>query len=80
MKPIKIQCSRCRGKGTVPLTGVYAKTMNVLKALGKPMNGAQIGRLMGCKETAMNQRLIRLQGLGLAYGEWNGRERLWRAQ
>ena len=78
-KPVKVQCTHCGGSGLVELTGVYAETLALL-ARHSDRNGAELARLAGCQETAMNNRLVALQRMGLAYGRKYGRSRLWRRQ
>lgn len=72
-------CPWCLGTGRMPLSGVYAATLALLRTQPDPINGAALARLAGCKETAMNNRMVRLEELGLAVGERDGRQRLWRA-
>lgn len=74
-----IPCGHCRGTGRIELTGIYAETLALLKKQRKPLNGAALAKLAGCKATAMNNRLVALEKHGLAEGILYGRERLWRA-
>ena len=75
----EVPCPCCKGTGKVEMSGVYGKTWALLKRQRREINGAALARLAGCQATAMNNRLVRLQKLGLAIGRWHGRERLWRA-
>jgi Mn-dependent DtxR family transcriptional regulator len=74
-----IRCAHCRGKGAVPLSGVYMETWAALRRQKERVSGADLARLMGVPETAMNNRLVALERHGLAEGEAYGRKRLWRA-
>lgn len=75
-KVLCVKCSRCRGKGFVALTGVYADTLALVKR-NPGLNGAQLAELAGCKATAMNNRLRALEDRGLASGEQYGRQTIW---
>lgn len=70
-------CTRCRGTGQIEVTGEYADTLRLLKRQRKEINGADLARLAGIKGPAMNNRLVALEKLGLAFGRWSGQERLW---
>lgn len=74
-----VRCCRCGGAGRIPLTGVYLATYRLLARQVGPINAATLAALAGCAGTTMANRLVRLERLGLAVGEWNGRERLWEA-
>lgn len=76
---VPIPCPHCRGSGRTSLSDLYAATLRLLAEQPSEVNGASLARLAGCAETAMNNRLVRLESLGLAVGRTNGRERLWRA-
>lgn len=76
---IPVPCPRCHGCGTVELVGVHAETLALLRAQAVERNGAALARLAGVAPTAMNNRLIVLERLGLATGRQAGRQRLWRA-
>jgi DNA-binding Lrp family transcriptional regulator len=43
----------------------------------RPISGADLARVAGINPTAMNNRLVELEKLGLATGTWAGRKRLW---
>lgn len=79
MTEVRIQCPCCRGAGTVELTGEYLETLKELLRLGREITGAELGRLMGVKPTAMNNRLARLEEIGVAVSRRWGRRRLYRA-
>jgi biotin operon repressor len=79
-RPVMVACPCCGGEGRVELTGTYRETLALLKRQRAEVNGAALARLAGCQETAMNNRLVRLERLGLAVGRRHGRERLWRAR
>jgi hypothetical protein len=76
MKAPKIKCPHCNGVGTVELTGVYADTLALLKK-NPGSNGAGLARIAGCKETAMNNRLVALRQHGLARAIAYGRQKKW---
>lgn len=73
-----VRCPHCNGNGVVPLTGVYAETLDLLFS-NPGLNGAQLARLAGCKETAMNNRLKALERHGVAKGRQHGRQIIWRS-
>lgn len=79
MPDLDIPCPCCLGSGRVALPEVYAATLHLLAQQSAEVNGAALARLAGCAETAMNNRLVKLEAWGLAVGRANGRERLWRA-
>lgn len=72
-------CPWCHGTGQCPLTGVYADTLALLRKQKSEITGADLGRLDGCKATAANNRLARLEELGLVMSRRYGRKRLYRA-
>ncbi len=74
-----IPCGHCGGEGWVALTGVYADTLVLIREQKEALNGAELARLAGVKETAMNNRLVALEGFGLIEAERYGRERRWYA-
>lgn len=74
------RCMFCNGTGRRPVGGVYLKTLRMLRERTRPVTGASLARVARCKATAMNNRLARLEGWGLAVSEWRGRERLYRAK
>ena len=76
-KRIMVDCGRCRGTGKIPFTGVYAKTLRLLDAQEKPINGADLAAKFGCAPSAMCNRLIALEALGLASAICFGHEKLW---
>jgi hypothetical protein len=73
-----VTCLCCRGTGRVPLTGVYADTLDLLRRSGE-VCGAALARAAGCKPSAMNNRLAALERPGLAVSRRYGRLRLFRA-
>lgn len=73
-----IQCHHCKGAGTTVLSSLYELTLKELRKSGRS-TGAGLARRMECKATAMNNRLRRLEQLGLAKSEWDGRERWYEA-
>lgn len=78
-QPPRRTCPTCKGGGTVEITGQYADTLVLLRSQKQELNGAQLARIAGIKETAMNNRLVGLERFGLASGRWYGRQRLWSA-
>ena len=75
---VLVLCRRCAGEGRIPLTGVYADTLSLLRKQKKELSGAALARLVSINGTAMNNRLTWLERHGLAVGRWNGHERLWK--
>jgi hypothetical protein len=76
-KPV-IKCRHCGGRGEIALTGVYAETLQLVKKNPR-LNGAQLAAIAGCKPTAMNNRLARLQLYGMLDSQLYGRSILWTA-
>ena len=74
-----VKCTRCRGTGKVELTGEYAETYALLLRQKAHLSGADLARLSRVKPTAMNNRLVAIERMGLAIGSTHGRKRLWRA-
>lgn len=71
------ECPWCDGTGRVALGPAYERTHELLKAQREPISGADLARLAGCLTSAMCNRLVHLERLGLARGERSGRKRLW---
>lgn len=81
-----IRCHRCLGSGVTVLSSAYDSTLQMLREHGRS-TGASLARVASQrrggswrggsppKATAMNNRLRRLEQLGLATSEWDGRER-----
>lgn len=61
-----VTCGTCGGVGHVPLSPVYAATLDILRSIGCPVTSAQMAPHAQCKPTAMNQRLAKLEELGFA--------------
>jgi hypothetical protein len=74
-----IQCSHCGGEGFIELTGVYAKTLDLLRKQRAALNGSALAKIAKCNPTAMNNRLVWLESQGLAERQRNGKESLWKA-
>lgn len=74
-----IQCSHCAGEGYIELTGVFAETLELLRKQPTALNGVELAELAGCNPTAMNNRLVWLEGHGLAERKRYGRSSLWTA-
>jgi DNA-binding transcriptional ArsR family regulator len=62
----------------VALDPCYIDTLRALLQLTEEYNGAEIGRIMRVPETAMNNRLRKLESLGLATSRQDGRQLLWK--
>lgn len=77
-KEVMIKCSCCGGRGKVPLDGVYFETLKMLSKERKEIHGAALARKSGCNSTAMNNRLARLEQLGLVKSRKYGRKKLYR--
>lgn len=74
-----VPCSHCAGVGHTELTGVFAETLELLRKQRNALNGVELARLAGCNPTAMNNRLVWLEGHGLAERKRYGRSSLWTA-
>lgn len=72
-----VTCKHCGGRGRVELAGIYAETA-VLVGMNPGLNGAQLAMVAGCEPTAMNNRLRRLEDLGIVEGQSHGRQIIWR--
>lgn len=73
-----ISCPHCKGKGTQPLTGVYAETLKGCRRLCRKGGYVMANRdaeWFGCGPTALNNRLSRLEELGFLVSEKYGRQR-----
>jgi len=79
MKPIYHKCGRCHGTGRIQLTGIWLDTLALLRNIKGPLSGADLARLMGCKNEAMCNRLVALEQMGLSRSRPYGRVRLWMA-
>lgn len=74
----KIRCPCCKGKGRVPLTGVYLRTLKLLRKHGETY-AAELCSRAGCTPTAMNNRLAWLRYHGHARSRRDGRRVLYSA-
>lgn len=74
-----IPCSHCAGEGWIELTGIYAQTLELLRAQPVALNGSELAKIAKVQPTAMNNRLVWLEGQGLAERNRNGKESLWKA-
>jgi hypothetical protein len=73
-------CSCCGGSGRVELTGVYAEALAAVVAAGAEVTGAEMARRSGeGSATAWNNRLARLEQMGLLTGRIYGRRKLYKA-
>ena len=75
-----ISCSCCNGSGKIELNGIYADTLAAIRRLRNrtEFTGAEFGRLMVCKATAMNNRLAALERLGFLTSKRYGQQRRYR--
>ena len=73
-----VRCNYCDGTGVVKLTGVWADTLALLRQHGREVAGADLARVAKCQATAMCNRLVALERLGLATSRRYGRKRLFR--
>jgi Fic family protein len=74
-------CNCCGGTGRLEVTGAYAETLALLRRELRPrdeITGAALAAVAGCKPTAMNNRLARLEELGFVTSRRFGRLRLFR--
>lgn len=78
-EPVLVPCTRCMGDGYCELSGEYLETLELLRKQRKELNGVELAALAKIRPTAMNNRLVWLEGAGLAHGRRYGRFRLWRA-
>lgn len=76
MSKARVICTHCRGSGSIELTGVYAETLDLV-VRNPNFNGAELAASAGCKTTAMNNRLVALERMGLICGKRFGRMRIW---
>jgi hypothetical protein len=76
-EPVMVSCPHCQGTALTPLAPVYSETLSVLRAQSGEISGAALGRLVGCKNAAMANRLRALERLGLAAGRRDGRTVYW---
>lgn len=73
-----IQCRHCNGTGKVELPGGgLRETYDALVAALTPTTSTELGKKLRVIPTAMCNRLVALEALGLARGERHGRKRLW---
>jgi DNA-binding MarR family transcriptional regulator len=77
-KPVFICCSNCNGCGKVELTGEHLETYLLLRDLGTESTGSALSQRMGTKPSAMNNRLARLEEMGLATSRRWGKKRLFK--
>lgn len=75
--PVTIRCAHCKGTGRIPLTGVYADTLALLRQQVYPVTGAELAQIAHCTGPAMNNRLAALERLGLCTSERCGVKRLY---
>lgn len=74
-----VTCSHCKGKGVIPVTGVYKETLRGLRRLCEQSGGYCVANIhaawFGCKGTALSNRLAWLEAHGLARSVKYGRQR-----
>lgn len=78
-EPVMVPCARCAGEGFTELNGSYAETLELLRKQKHELSGVDLAALARIKPTAMNNRLVWLEGAGLAKGRRYGQSRLWKA-
>lgn len=76
----KVKCSCCGGTGRRDLSRIYAATLQLLRKHIDMVSGASLAIEVGCKATAMNNRLAALERHGLAVSIKYGCMRLYRAK
>lgn len=72
-----VPCEHCKGTGQREVSGVYLDTLVLMLRLcrdGRYIVANRDANKFGCKPTALNNRLRRLEELGLAVSEWHGRQ------
>ena len=79
MPPDLTPCPACDGSGRIPLTGVYAETLMLLRKHGKEMTGSDFARLIDIERTAACNRLARLEAMGFVKSRRYGSKRLYTA-
>lgn len=79
MKSVDVYtCTHCAGRGVVPLTGVYLETLRAIRrklARGGYVVAGRDASWFGCKATALNNRLSRLEEMGHLMSEQYGKQR-----
>lgn len=82
MKADHIPCSCCKGSGRIPLTGIYADTLKIIRR--RWVAGYYIvarrdaDNWFQCNPTALSNRLKWLERNGLLVSETYGREKRYR--
>lgn len=79
LPPIYVACPHCKGEGLREITGVYRETLELLRR-HTGITGAALAASARCQPTAMNNRLARLEELGLVESTILGRERLYKTK
>lgn len=80
-----VPCPRCHGTGHIPLSAPYAETLALLQKQHDWISVKLLAGLMGVERTAMNNRMMRMEKLGLVRGRKAtgaagvGGMKLWRA-
>jgi hypothetical protein len=72
-------CAMCKGTGRVPLSGIYADTLALLRKY-RNLCGADLAAIARCNGSAMCNRLAALEKMGFATSTRYGRQRLWKAK
>lgn len=72
-------CSCCNGTGKLELTGVYAETLQIMRANFNSRDAFAVANrdahLFQCGPTALNNRLNRLEEMGFVDSERYGNQR-----
>jgi response regulator of citrate/malate metabolism len=75
----RYKCPCCKGRGTMPLTGIYAETLrDVRRWCARPERHVVANRdawWFGCSPTALNNRLAWLEEHSFIKSEKYGRQR-----
>lgn len=74
-----VPCACCSGTGRIEISGVYAETLQLLRAVGEEIHGAELARRDGCNATAMNNRLAYLVRHGFVVERPYGRKKFYRS-
>ncbi len=68
------KCGYCNGAGRVPLSGVYQRTLDLLRKQDNPISGHALARIAKCKGAAMCNRLVMLERYHFVMSKRFGRE------
>lgn len=85
MKRLAIQCSQCDGRGEIPLPEALSDVLHIVKNHARGIScGVRAAEVLAIcadrkrvKISAINNRLVKLESLGLVSREKHGKEFLW---